>query len=109
MKHIKHSSYLDGGTMVIVTDEGTFYIDRRLSTSTPGLVTTVYPDQLDRMPQAQRATVLATPDVAKQVVALDKVIRQAWREVCARVAGRPPTQEAVNARIAEIEAANVPA
>lgn len=37
--------YLDGGTAKVVTDDGTFYIDRRLGSKTPCSIWNLHPDE----------------------------------------------------------------
>jgi hypothetical protein len=47
MRLIKINGYLDGGTIILETDEGTFYIDRRIGTKTPEQLYDKYPDKPD--------------------------------------------------------------
>lgn len=38
------SAYLDGGTFVIITTDGIYYIDRRIKTKTKNRIFTTYPN-----------------------------------------------------------------
>lgn len=45
MKIIKVIIYRDGGTLGIITNEGMFYLDRRMLTSTPHAIFDDYPNK----------------------------------------------------------------
>lgn len=47
MRLIRINGCLDGGTIILETDEGTFYIDRRIDTKTPDQLYDEYPDKSD--------------------------------------------------------------
>ena len=50
MKISNINFYKDGGTVVIVTDEGDFYVDRRVGTTTENKVFDSYPDTGNEVP-----------------------------------------------------------
>jgi len=44
MKILSHDAYLDGGTIKLETNIGTYYVDNRIDTDTPNEVYDRYPD-----------------------------------------------------------------
>lgn len=45
MKVLNTLDYLDGGSQIVFTDEGTWCVDRRLGTKTKDRLYTAYPEQ----------------------------------------------------------------
>jgi hypothetical protein len=58
------TGYLDGGTVVAVTDEGSFYLDQRINTKTRGQIFDSYP--------GSKGAKLVNEETAKKIVALIK-------------------------------------
>ena len=44
MKVLNTIDYLDGGSQIVLTDEGTWCVDRRIGTETKDRLYTTYPD-----------------------------------------------------------------
>ena len=44
MKILSYDNYLDGGTLMLKTDKGTYYVDSRIGTKTQDEIYDKYPD-----------------------------------------------------------------
>jgi len=69
MKLIQQRTFRDGGTVHLITDAGSFFVDFRMRTTTPGLITSRYPSEYQEPIDVEtRAKVLA---LIKEILAED--------------------------------------
>ncbi len=59
---LRHDGFLDGGTLELETDEGVFYVNRRLGSATREKVFASYPenDRMQPIPNEEVATAVMT-------------------------------------------------